>query len=252
VGPSTAELESLNELIRFDHVYYKSSADTVAKVTDIAAVKNADSLPAQQGASTVVLSIPTTTAPKRVVSLLPKIDTAIATTTQTALPSVVSEPPVSSPVDLPVDMSISDFLDLSETLNKLVDIDNILQADMPPLVEQNTDLISSVAMTATSNSAALSVKSVMSQDSEPACKRQRLDVPCSSPVSLSPVASPLNLFSDDLDMFSMVNDSTMKSSVSESGYSSDGMVASPHSDLSSGLEEDGWEDSFTELFPALV
>lgn len=41
-------------------------------------------------------------------------------------------------------------------------------------------------------------------------------------------------------------------SLSDAGYSSDNSVSSPKSDLSSTLGDDLWEESFSELFPALL
>lgn len=132
----------------------------------------------------------------------------------------------------------------SDNLSHLADLDSLLQQD---LVGPATTL-SSTAVTTTSIS-----KEPSTNFSNVSIVQKGLKTPDSpvmnlDPFDLSLTASPDDFFRLDADMGFI--GSKAPSSFSDSGYSE---VSSPHSDVSSSLlDDDVWEESFTELFPSLM
>ena len=160
--------------------------------------------------------------------------------------SNTSFPPVQMP-EIAFDQSIT-----QESLDRLLDLDSILQEDLKQNVSPIPMLASpNNAATATSNTAQLGCNTVSKDTlSIPATtglqSRKRKLSNINTDLNIKYVVSPRNqrLESEEimgLEGFSPFGDSSYGSDLSD--------AASPKSDASSLLGDDGWEESFTELFP---
>jgi hypothetical protein len=233
VGPTTAELESLNELIRFDHIYYKSEGGEKVKCVSSKDIASSNDV-------MNILSLP---------------DNGIVAQQNVEHPKPVT--PTDNPklVDFESVLNLTDMVPFNDSLNDLVDLDALLQDNLLSTVTScGTDNIPGVTSQVAKDTR---VHSLVPQN-EPVPKRRKthnlkLSMPDNTNFKrekiVSPVKSkPLEVFSAE-DLFSL--DSS--SSVSDSGYSSElSEAASPRSEISSVLGDDVWEESFTELFPSLI
>jgi hypothetical protein len=215
VGPTTEELESLNELIRFDHVYVKqpvkpSHAPTPTMVS--------------------VLKPNITNRPMKIAvvkSEAPEAPVAEKhTVSQSPIPTTLMQ-------DAPPDLHLGELVDLGE-LSCLPGGD----ADLNEIINGSLNTTPLTCRTANSPFKQ-SPKRKLPSPTPHSTKRAKLDI--ATPDSFND--NTLSLF----DFDSLFGD--------ESGLLSDGEALSPKSIASSpGLPEavEPWEDSFTELFPSLV
>jgi len=240
VGPTTAELESINELIKFDHIYYKAPNGA-----DKDSVKSQEVEPKNVTVSVTVAAQPITEVPQQVA-------TPPASTTTNQNKEVIDL--TQSQLDLPVD--INDLLDISsDSWNQLMDIDALLQGELNSTTEVTAATVTNTPAATTNISSGVSLiskdKSIVknSKQNKLSSSRKRkaaepITMETNSVIANDQLLTPDSLLNFDTDL------SAQKSPFSESGYSSD--IGSPQSDISSALSEDLWEESFTQLFPSLV
>jgi hypothetical protein len=212
VGPSPAELDSLNELIKFDHEYYKIEPITPEPEMEVIVDVGATS---------------TTELETDIECIVPNLKTNQEDTIQ-----VMGE-------EAPVPC-ISDFVDLEkEVLNVLPEINIDLLNDIESLIED--DLHSQASPDSTeeiSQNGQLLLPSEQNKglQSEPQTEKRTKRKHSQTLGSCSDLISSDDYFSG-----------------SDSGISSDySEVGSPYSDISGGLADNVWEESFIELFPDLV
>jgi len=259
VGPTSTELESINELIRFDHVYVKSAQQQI-----------------QQTPTTHHVTKPVGVAPRPMVSVLRRIQPKITATppimTTTINNSTVKKEQKeednvvkSSASDTPLNLHLGemDLEALSESIEGLVDFDTMFKE----LVQAQDNLTATpVDLSTTSRDITPVDLSTTSRDttytsSSNSLKRKSLNVPEFDAkkvksedlkINLSVEASyqPILTTPDPAESGYMFD---FDSSIGHtSGYISDD-ACSPKSDDSGLLENNlHWEDqSFSELFPAL-
>ena len=223
VGPTPAELESLKDLIKFDHIYYKTP-----KSTDLA----------EQDGKMVVVSLPEPVESDDI----DQPDT------------MESEVEISSSPQIVLDEDVMDLMDYETvaSLSKLLDLDSFLQGNLA----EEPALTDMAATTTTSDEMTKETPCVISQDTQPTitltCPSRKRKASLSSNDSSSTGNTPsLTVLGSD-DVFGMDASSPLMGNHSDSGYGSDMYAMSPNSDASSLLGDDIWEDSFTELFPSLL
>jgi len=147
-------------------------------------------------------------------------------------------------VDSQSDSEMSSDDTYSDDLSRLAELEGLLQQD---LVAPATKTLSSAITTAS-----VSKEQSTKYDVVPKAQK-RLETPLSpvgnlDPFDLSFASSP-EFFHMDSDM-ALGGPKMTTTSLSDSGYSD---ALSPHSDVSSSLlDDDMWEESFTELFPSLL
>jgi len=197
VGASSEELESIKELIKFDHVYYKAGN-------------------VQQSTPVITESDPTEPASPlaRVVASDQIADDVVSMATVCLAED--------SSMDVDVAAAAQPTLDVAECITIDDDDDDDVQVLKLPSACETT--LSPVG---------------------------KLDEICASEDVSSQVLSLTTQ-----DQFSPKDSLSPASSLSDAGYDSATSVLSPYSDcgLSGSLFEDnmGWEESFQELFPALL
>lgn len=226
VGPTTAELDSINELIRFDHIYVKSE-------------KKVDE-------------------PKQLVSVLRPIKPKISLPPAQAVKqeAIVTK---SATTEAPVSLNLGemDLEALTETLEGVVDFDTMFRDLVQEVPIPNTDVTTAEQEFTISNTntrkrkqdimtdtPVKKIKVQQSSDRKPTSKIN-VNVELDWPTVTTP--DPLNYgdFMFDLDL------EQQDSSSLTCGYLSD-EVCSPKSDDSGLLEgSSDWEESFT-LFPSLL
>ncbi len=236
VGPTTAELESINELIKFDHIYYKTP-DSANKDNVVNVVKEEE--PKNVSVSVTVAAQPITSVQQQVTT-----PSASCPTNQSKEVSGLTTPQL----DLPVD--INDLLDLStDSWNQLIDLDVLLQGELNLTAEVTAATVTDTCVTATNTKSSVSLiskdKSIVKNSSSRKRKAvEPISMETNSVITNDQLLSPDSRLNFDMDLTSQ------SSPFSESCYSSD--IGSPKSDISSALGDDIWEESFTELFPSLV
>merc|ERR1711976_194453 len=109
VGPTTEELESFNELIQFDHVYYKPAAAPLAKQVTPSTGRKGASKPAC----------------KKAVSIIKPAVRAVTQSQPASVATTVKEEPIEE-----LTFEEADLVGLSQTLEELIDLDTILQEDL--------------------------------------------------------------------------------------------------------------------------
>ena len=243
VGPTTAELESLNELIKFDHVYYKVTTPGGNNQT-VTVVPT--TTPLKEGISVSVVQPAKQSTKAKQLSLVPKVSTSELSKQQSAN-STYNETDLQLPeIDLPP---------LDESLDHLLDLDNILTED---LIQSSTTqaLLPSPAVpqvAATPQTTLSSGYNFVSKDTlqVPKLSQNSRKRKCSTDLNLKSITfQQRNQRHMSDDIFGL-DDSSITSSDALSPRSDSSFLGSPQSD-SSLLGEDGWEESFTELFPTLV
>lgn len=202
VGPTAAELESINELIKFDHEYYKHqsmSAETDIETSSQQAVTNSST----------------------------KVNICV---TQDLPTKSISEDPVKNEPEI---SAITETVDLTDiNLDLLKDIESLIGFDFQDQFEQNS--VESISQSGQCTQNEGETKDTISKNDR---KRKR-----SETVS-SPSVTDMYESSDNLD----------NAVFSDSGFTSDFSDAcSPLSDISGGLDDNPWEESFMELFPTLA
>jgi len=251
VGPAATELESIKELIKFDHIYYKSDTSVESKADDcnvniVVEYQDVDS------ASLVTEEV--VTAAGSVIDLSDS-DTSCENS---------DDVPIDSSCEIDLDLSeistpdiSSDKTDTELDLDSLLDLQSIdwnsIAFDVDSLVQSDdncADISTSSSDNDTQNaqhSCSRKFTITLQDPSSVSRKRKRSVI---SPVSPSHSLTPQ--LPDELLGFDFA---TTKTTVSESsGYGSDlSNAGSPYSDLSAADDDsDLWQDSFTELFPSLV
>lgn len=206
VGPTAAELESIKELIRFDHEYIKTEPVETVVITD----DDED------------------------ITITSNLDTDMEMeykTEETTTDSATVAEEISSEfgdIDLEQFTSSMDF----ESLLELDSLPDELKSIIEPSVmkkEQDTSVSSK----------------------QPSSKKARTPTNLLNVSNTNSFASTFSLNSPVLLEEPLWPGATL----SDSGYSSDEVnsdVASPRSDYSTNLDDDIWEESFTELFPTLA
>jgi uncharacterized protein YndB with AHSA1/START domain len=195
VGPTTAELESIKELIRFDHEYIKTEPVETVVITD----------DDDNGDGTNQLDLDNS------MEIECKVED---TKTDSLVENCNSE---FGEIDLEqFAASTMDF----ESLLELSSLPDDLQTIVNPLIKKKSDTSISTE--------------------KPSVK--------STELNMDSVASTFSLNSP-----TFLEEPQWPGATSESGYGSDinSDVPSPCSDTSN-LQDDLWEESFTELFPTLV
>ncbi|KAJ8312378.1 hypothetical protein KUTeg_010159 [Tegillarca granosa] len=217
VGPSTEELESINELIKFDHIYYKlepASQDLVVTESNVSEMNQ--NLPVGR------LNI--------------HITQDVNSNNDTGVISV-NEENIS-----PVNISEKDISNVLPDINMdlLEDIESILELDLGGQLDSQ-DEVSQNKQFDCANSSLVNIKEKEITANE-LCPTQ-----CRKRKHSDTVPSPSP---SDFDHF----DSDTSYASSDSGVVSDFCdkdIASPYSDITGSLQDDPWEESFMELFPAL-
>lgn len=214
VGPSPAELDSINELIKFDHEYYK--IEPLTPEPEMEVIVDVDAT------STIELKTDTEC-----------IDPNLKTNQEESIHVMEEEVPVPC---------ISDFVDLEkEVLNVLPEINIDLLNDIESLIED--DLHSQATPDSTEE---------ISQNGQlllPSEQNKRLQ----SELAPQAEKQSKRKYSQTLGSCSDLISSDDYFSSSDSGITSDySEVGSPYSDISGGLSDNVWEESFIELFPDLV
>ena len=276
VGPTATELESFNELIQFDHIYYKPQPEgrkvpksLVAHVKSASGIENSvgKSLVAQMKAVSEdgnsplknVRVIITSNVSKGSEGETNRINTIkdVLQITDDVLNKAPQENTVASSqedvkdfmddaeITLPSDADHSALIDLNFDL--LEDLESILEADSEGLsCPENVNLQSQMDEFIDPTSVVKSVNSSRGQKR----KASSLEVEAIMDSLTKDMPSPLD---------SNYSDTDYTSDVASSPYSSQG-ISSPLQDsvlLSSGepespLKDTMWEESFTELFPDLL
>lgn len=219
VGPSPAELESINELIKFDHEYYKIEPLTPEPKMEVIIDSGVDSSSEIQSDSESVVP-----------------DRKAEFPSQTECVQTISEEPS-------ILSTIEDFVDLEkDVLNVLPEINIDLLNAIESLIEddlQSQAIPDSLDDVSQNGQIVLPSEQNMTLQSELLPPMEKHSKKRKHSQTLSP---KMDFFSPD-DCFSS-SDSGMASDYSEAG--------SPYSDISGGLSDSVWEESFTELFPDLV
>jgi len=237
VGTPTAELESIKELIKFDHIYYKPDTSVKSMDCDVNIIVEYQDIELDNGVSEeVVEQVPVATE-----------YTAVASNENTNIEHndsfELQTTDLSSKAD--VELDIDSLLDLES-----IDWNSIV-LDVDSLVQENCDRSSTT--TSCDNDTQKLPHSCSNKSTSishvPSTSSRKRKHSVHSPVSHVQKLSP-NLSDELLDLVSQ-NTSISESS---SGYGSElSDAGSPYSDLSA-LDEDSdlWQESFTELFPSLV
>lgn len=226
VGPTPTELESLNELIRFDHVYVKSEQQ----------IAQAATAPSRPMVSVLRPIQPKTTAPTTTITA-----TRQPVKQQTA--AVAPQPVEASDAPLNLHLGDMDLEALSESIEGLVDFDTMFK----DLVQTQDSMTATPAHQTTTFHNAPSLKRKFSEPDfvEIDAKKLKSD---DIEINLSVEASfPQVLTTPDPAEagYTFDFDSSLGSS---SGYISDN-ACSPKSDDSGLLD---WEDQSFSLFPDLL
>lgn len=228
VGPSTEELESFKELIKFDHEYYKPTV--VGSVASVQRAQKSKTSPSRKAVSIIK----------------PQLKAAVKA------PVVKQEPQLA--------IAEADLANLSQSLEELIDLDTLLQEDLNSTdagcrVENTATDFPAVSVKAEDNTRCSNKRKLDATETDytqscQSTKKQHLTVK----TDLDSLFTGSDTFGLDATL-SPYSLSPQMNSLSESGYSSDLSGAdSPKSDTSGVLGDDAqfWEESFSELFPSLV
>ena len=236
VGPTTEELESFNELIQFDHVYYKPAASQ-----------------SKGSVGSVPASAKKTPSKRAAVSIIKPAVRAVAQGQPAQETVVVKEEPQEE-----LSLGEADLAGLSQTLEELIDLDALLKED---LMADSQNPPSPVAMDAASLTS-VDKPGSRKRKHEPTQVEELCANKKKSSLSVDTAYFQDSFSSNDSSLFPGIDsfglDSSLSpvksSSVSESGYSSDlSDMGSPKSDISGDMGGDAlWEESFSELFPSLI
>ena len=226
VGPTAAELESLKELIQFDHEYYKSEPPALSiSQQDTKSSRNID------------LAAVTST-PEKVTRCEASIPPS-ADCKEVECPTIsnADRTPVLSEADLAsyLEKNIESLLDLNALLEESQDggsgyVAPVCSEDRPVNVVSESEPDSDRLVTGGMKKMDFSTEIVSFDDD------------LTSVIASSPLQSLVD------------GDSSFLTCLSESSYNSDvSDASSPKSDITLFEESETiWEESFTELFPALA
>lgn len=251
VGPTTTELESINELIRFDHIYVKSEDETSSSTTTTSSTElnsNSNNHPKHSS---------------KMVSILRPIEPKGSTDHEMTVKAPRIERPTSpascSPAEpLGVFLGDTDLEALSDSLEAgVVDFDTMfgefaqLQNGLDTSDTSNTStnvIAASVNTRNTRKRTALNSVDVGKAKAKHARTENTTKINLNVEATFEPVLTTPDPAETGY-MFDFDKDSVAYSS----GYSSD-EVCSPKPDDAGILDDSlGWEDqSFSDLFPSLV
>lgn len=242
VGPTATELESIKELINFDHIYYKVPSGAYTDSVQ-------EEKPKSVYVSVTVAAEPITVQQQQVATPL-----VSSSTNQNTKEDIID---LTQPqLDLPMDVNINDLLDMS-SWNELMDIDDLLQRDLATTAEVKATTVTNTPVIAPATNISGGV-SLISKDSSIATssKHQKSLISRRKRKAEEPITLETDNFITDHGLLSpslLSFDSEMSYNNETSGYGSDlSDIGSPKSDISSALSDDLWEESFTELFPSLL
>lgn len=219
VGPSPAELESINELIKFDHEYYKIEPLTPEPGVEVIVDSGVNSsFEIQSDTKCIVPNLK---------NEFPSQKDCVRTISEDSLVS-----------------SIEDIVDLEkEVLNVLPEINIDLLNEIESLIE---DDLHSQAIPDSLDEVSQNGQILLPVEQNKKLQSELLP-PVEEKSSLKRKRSQTCISSSDLlsleDCLSG-SDSGISSDYSEAG--------SPYSDISGGLSDNVWEESFIELFPDLM
>lgn len=243
VGLSSAELESLNELIHIDHVYFKPQPETPEArevlTSNIAHESNKDLITAQ---------------PEPVITITETSGGVKRDHHGNAVFSNISSDNVSSLTDnFNGDLKFTLDTDITDTTDDL--ISSLTDSEIDPSMEFLQNLALSDFLGPDTNVAGLPIQTTSTSDISPHFNQLG---------EIMSVKDISNHASGELDahkLFDEIYDSYMNprntsspdtTNVSDSGCDSDiGDSPSPQSSEASLLDECPWQDSFTDLFPDL-
>lgn len=268
VGPTAAELESINELIRFDHVYYK--VDNTAGSHQEVAPKSK----AEQSKSVIVVQAPAShkksIQPRKTVTVTRHIQPKVASASVPVLktPDAKNEPEVTNDQSgFTLNISESDLLRIGDSLDQLVDFESLLQdSSLLCRPEEDGAIVSAASAVEPPGQLSSCDCSGDRLEQPPRKKKPKLSVDVTTPdtAAVMPIPStpdqgllsPSSIL-PDLDFLGADSISQQSGSfISDSGYGSDiSGVSSPHSDVSAMESDSAWDEtmeSFTELFPSLI
>lgn len=219
VGPSPAELESINELIKFDHEYYKIEPLTPEPSLEVIVDSGVN--------SSVEIQSDTMCIVQNLKTEFPSQKDCVQTISEDSLVS-----------------SIEDFVDLEkEVLNVLPEINIDLLNEIESLIE---DDLQSQAIPDSTDEVSQNGQILLPVEQNKKLQSELLP-PVEEKSSLKRKHSQTCTSSSDLLFLEDCltgSDSGISSDYSEAG--------SPYSDISGGLSDNVWEESFCELFPDLM
>ena len=232
VGPTAAELESLKELIQFDHEYYKSEPPTMN-------VSQYNDKPQSNLSQVTTSGTAKMTESKCVTSS--KVPSATESNSENA--ANVASFQNSTNTVMPSESELEKYLE--RNFESLVDLNALLEESQVGGLDQVAS-VSSEDKTIHMNSESVLVTGRSVKEVNERLNLQPEVISFSDDLTSVIPYSPLQSLVDD--------EASLKTSISDSAYSSDlSDVNSPKSDTSLFEESDIlWEESFTELFPSLA
>lgn len=265
MGLSSAELESLNELIHIDHIYFKPQPSVHYKDDNKEVVEAPQDIALKVNNSEVVIPHQYSHPPCQLTTppLRSKRDSRgniIPSTTTTNLPPVVvSNTPqfIANPASTSLDVdtiaqdlvdsfSYSD-IDSSLDLFQSLELSNLLDSASGPVVNSNIQCQPKMSPSS------LSEESYNTNVSHPNTINTQHSTCAISNISKSEIDSK-KLFDELCDSYLSIKNSLSPDhgNFSDSGFGSDvGEALSPEDSEEYLLDDYPWQDSFTDLFPDL-
>lgn len=248
VGPTATELESLNELIKFDHIYYKPAVPTVPSVSlDLTVDSDCEIVEVKQEPVQAPACSAATTGPA--VTITPAKQEPMAVTATPATQDVVAVPmpPAGPELAVEAELDLDELLDLGGiNWNQFnLDLDSLSPTDSSDTAQLPVTPLGGCSTTTTGHTNVLVDTSFS--------RKRKLSSDTVASLPSSPTTSSVCSFDLTDNLFGLEQPTLSLCSQSESGYSSElSDMGSPKSDISSTLEDSLWGDSFTELFPSLM
>ena len=247
VGPTATELESLNELIKFDHIYYKPAVPSVPSVgQDLTVDSDCEIIEVKEEPDQD--SECTAAASGLAVTVTPAEQEPMAVTATPATQDVVAVPMPPAGLEAEPELDLDELLDLG-AINWTqfnLDLDSLSESNSTDTTQLSVTTLSECPTTTPIGHSNVSVEA-----SSP--RKRKLSTDTATSLPGSPTASPLCSLDLTDTLFGLEQPSLPTCSQSESGYGSElSDIGSPKSDISSTLEDSLWGDSFTELFPSLA
>jgi len=258
VGPSATELESLQELIQFDHVYYKTQPEGKTSSQSYR-----PQIKPKQTISPMCVQKVTENGLKNVKIIITS-DSKQKTTNMNnsvQIPNVILDTKM-------LDNRKQVSLITPKTENEVIDVDNIKEEQID-LTDLNFDLLSDLESILSQDCEGLSfpenmvlpsqentfeltkcVENVQKGQKRKACTPEIAAIVDNLTADFPPSPTKSVYSVGDSDYSSDIP-SPYNSQIAGSPYNSQ-MASSPMMEESSLMEEPSWEESFTELFPDLM
>jgi len=222
VGPSTTELESINELIKFDHIYYKIEPATDIADSEVVIDTENESL-CENETDDIENLINYQSIPSEIIQ------------SEINSENICEDSDVSQKDECPV-IGECDIPEINMELLK--DIENLIEMDLQnQLCQDSQDTVSQKELSLADDTCKTDYLVTNTKISNKKRKCTNIQSPTQS-------LEVTDTFSWDNSYLETFSDSGVSSDYSEAG--------SPCSAISSGLTEDRWEESFMELFPDLA